>query len=90
MLPRLLALLRLRAVLLWWNMQTIRIPVPLDVDIWMDQLMVVSKEPLANQVREIIARRENWLSQQWIPRNTLMPLALLSLELSACSCCLQQ
>ena len=36
------------------------------------QVMVVSKEYVARQVREVIKWREKWLDQKGLPRNTLM------------------
>ena len=36
------------------------------------QVMVVSKEHTAKQVREVIAWRERWLAQEGLPRDTLM------------------
>ena len=62
------------------------VTVPLDADIWRNpnlgaaqpedesegQVMVVSKEHVARQVREVIAWREKWLAQVGLPMNTLM------------------
>ena len=36
------------------------------------QVMVVSKEHVANQVREVITWREKWLEQQGLPMNMFM------------------
>ena len=62
------------------------VTVPLHADIWRNpnfgaaqpedesegQVMVVSKEHVAKQVREVIEWREKWLAQEGLPGNTLM------------------
>ncbi len=62
------------------------VTVPLNADIWRNpnlgaaqpedesegQVIVVSKEHVAHQVREVIAWREKWLAQEGLPRNTFM------------------
>ena len=40
------------------------------------QVMVVSKEFVARQVREVIRWREKWLDEKGLPRNTVMGVAL--------------
>jgi hypothetical protein len=62
------------------------VTVPLQADLWRNpnlgapqpedetegQVMVVSKEHVAKQVREVITWREKWLEQTGLPSNTLM------------------
>ena len=55
------------------------VSLPVDVDVWRKdggesegQAMVVSKEHVARQVREVIIWREEWLAQERLPMNTLM------------------
>ena len=40
------------------------------------QVMIVSKEFVARQVREVIRWREKWLDEKGLPRNTVMDEAL--------------
>ena len=62
------------------------VTMPLDADMWRNpnlgaaepedepdgQVMVVSKEHVAKQVREVIEWREKWLDQQGLARDTRM------------------
>ncbi len=71
---------------------------PVEADLWRNgyieapqpgselegQVMLVSQEHVARQVREVITTRERWLEQEGLPRNTVMNHAQRGAFLAAC------